>query len=163
MSAKNGCIYDFEVAAIDGSTYSLDEYRGRALLVVNTASRCGLTGQFEGLEQLHREFADKGFSVLGFPCNQFAGQEPGSDEAIQSFCQSRYDVTFPMHSKLKVNGPDAHSLYKWMKKEAPGILGMQSIKWNFTKFLINQQGHVVARIGPRDEPSTVRPQILALL
>ena len=159
MSEAEESIFDFTVDGIDGESYSLDRYRGRTILVVNTASRCGLTGQFEGLEKLHREYGERGLSVLGFPCNQFAAQDPGSDEKILSFCQTHYDVTFPMHSKVKVNGTGAHPLYKWLKAKAPGLMGSQSVKWNFTKFLVNPDGKTVERVAPRELPETLRARI----
>jgi glutathione peroxidase len=141
-------LYDFEVTNIDGRVQRLDGYRGQVLLMVNVASRCGLTPQYADLESLYRKHRSEGFAVLGFPCDQFGHQEPGSEAEIKSFCTSQYDVTFPLFGKINVNGPSAHPLYQYLKSAAPGLLSTQSIKWNFTKFLIDRQGTVVRRYAP---------------
>jgi glutathione peroxidase len=141
---------------IDGRRQTLGDYAGKAMLVVNVASRCGFTPQYEGLEALYRRYRDRGFVVLGFPCDQFGGQEPGDEAEIQKFCSLEYDVTFPMFAKTEVNGPGSHPLYQALKSEAPGLLGTRAIKWNFTKFLIDKDGSVVKRYAP-----TVRPEDLA--
>ncbi len=154
---------DFTVTDIDGQPQSMGQYLGRVLLVVNVASRCGFTGQYAGLQRLQEDFADRGFSVLGFPCNQFGAQEPSDEATIQSFCQTTYGVTFPMFAKLEVNGAHAHDFYVWLKASKPGLLGTEVIKWNFTKFLIDQQGQVVKRYGPNDTPESIRKDIEALL
>ena len=156
-------VYDFEVTRLGGEPYSLAELRGQALLVVNTASQCGFTPQYEGLETLHRAYADRGLSVLGFPCNQFGKQEPGNAEEIQSFCSTRFDVTFAMHEKIDVNGPDAHPLYVYLERTLPGLLGSKRIKWNFTKFLIDRSGAPVHRFGPFAKPDQLRSTIESLL
>jgi glutathione peroxidase len=152
-------IYDFEVVAIDGETFPLERYRGRPLLIVNVASRCGMTPQYAGLEALYRKYKDRGLVVLGFPCNQFGGQEPGTEEQIEAFCRLTYDITFPMFRKIDVNGPDAHPLFTFLKAQKKGLLGTGSIKWNFTKFLVDERGNVVARFGPRDTPEQLEPEI----
>ncbi|HXY58260.1 MAG TPA: glutathione peroxidase [Methylocystis sp.] len=156
-------LYDFDARTIDGRTQSLKDYAGKALLVVNVASKCGFTPQYEGLEALHRNYAPQGFAVLGFPCNQFGHQEPASEAEIACFCQASYDVTFPMFSKIEVNGPNAHPLYKFLKQQAPGLLGTEAIKWNFTKFLIDKEGRVVKRFAPNDAPESIAMDIEALL
>ena len=156
-------LYDITVKGIDGGTRSLSEFRGRALLIVNVASQCGYTPQYAGLEALYREFKDRGFAVLGFPCNQFGSQEPGSDTDIAAFCSTTYDVTFPMFAKVAVNGPAAHPLYRLLKSSRRGLLGTESIKWNFTKFLVNGEGQVVSRYGPGDTPDTIRKDVARLL
>lgn len=156
-------VYDFEAQTITGQTVKLDQYRGQVLLIVNTASKCGFTPQFEGLEKLWQRFGPKGLAVLGFPCNQFGGQDPGANDEIASFCQLNYGVSFPMMAKVDVNGPQAHPLYQWLVKEAPGILGTKSIKWNFTKFLIDRDGKVVRRYAPTDKPEALEKDIKALL
>ena len=148
---------------MNGTTAPLGQYRGKALLIVNTASACGFTPQFGGLEALHETYGKKGLAVLGFPCNQFGGQDPGSNDQIASFCELNYGVSFPMMSKVKVNGGEAHPLWKWLSREAPGILGSQSIKWNFTKFLIGRDGRVVKRYAPTDTPDSMRRDIEAAL
>jgi len=155
--------YDFNAKAIDGEEVPLDRYRGDVLLIVNTASKCGFTPQYEGLEKLHEDLAGKGLRVLGFPCNQFGHQEPGDETAIQSFCSLTYDVQFPMFAKVDVNGPEAHPLYRWLKGEAKGMLGSESIKWNFTKFLIDRSGKVVDRFAPTTKPEALRGEIEKLL
>jgi len=156
-------LYDFDAKTIDGDTQSLKAYAGRALLVVNVASKCGFTPQYEGLEALYRKYATQGFAVLGFPCDQFGHQEPGSDAEIASFCSTSYDVTFPMFSKIEVNGDNAHPLYKFLKQQAPGLLGTEAIKWNFTKFLIDKQGRVVKRFAPNDAPESIEKDVEALV
>ena len=155
-------IYDVTVRTISGVSMSLADYRGTVLLVVNVASRCGYTPQYEGLEALYRRHRDRGFVVLGFPCDQFGHQEPGSDSDIREFCSSRYDVTFPLFSKIDVNGPAADPLYVYLKARKTGWLG-SSIKWNFTKFLIDRRGDVVRRFAPADKPEAIEPAVLALL
>ncbi|MDE2434466.1 MAG: glutathione peroxidase, partial [Burkholderiales bacterium] len=145
-------VYDFEAQSITGQSVKLDQFKGQVLLIVNTASKCGFTPQFEGLEGLWKSYQGQGLTVLGFPCNQFGSQDPGSDSEIASFCQLNYGVSFPMMSKVDVNGPNAHPLYQWLVKEAPGILGTKAIKWNFTKFLIGKDGQVLGRYAPTDKP-----------
>jgi len=152
-------LYDFEVTRIDGTSQRMSDYRGKMLLIVNTASECGYTPQYEGLEALHREFRDKGFEVLGFPCDDFGGQEPGSNEQIQAFCQTAYGITFPMFAKVTIKGAQGHPLFKWLAAEKPGILGIEAIKWNFTKFLVDAEGHVVKRYGSVDTPAQIRKDI----
>ena len=154
---------DIELKTIDGQTRRLGDYLAGAALVVNVASRCGFTPQYAGLEALQRQFQARGFNVLGFPCDQFGHQEPGDEAHIQAFCQLTYDVTFPMFAKTEVNGANAHELYKAIKREAPGLLGTEAIKWNFTKFLIDGQGRVVRRYAPTDTPASLAPDIEALL
>lgn len=156
-------IFDIEAKGIDGATKSLREVAGKATLIVNVASRCGFTPQYAGLEALYRKFADKGFVVLGFPCNQFGAQEPGSEKEIASFCSTNYGVTFPMFAKIEVNGEHAHPLYRFLKSEAPGILGSEAIKWNFTKFLVDRDGKVVKRYAPTDTPEQIEKDVEALL
>jgi glutathione peroxidase len=153
----------FEVTAIDGETFSLDRYRGRPLLIVNVASRCGMTPQYAGLEALYRKFKNRGLVVLGFPCNQFGAQEPGSAQEIDEFCRQMYDITFPMFQKIDVNGPNAHPLFRFLKSRKKGMLGTEAIKWNFTKFLVDEQGSVIARFGPRETPEQLEPQIERVL
>jgi len=148
-------LYDFSAQSIQGETLSMSTYKDKVLLIVNTASQCGFTPQFKGLEQLHATLGPKGLVVLGFPCNQFGGQDPGSNEEIGNFCQQNYGVSFQMMEKVNVNGDDAHPLYAWLKKQAPGILGSEAIKWNFTKFLINRQGEVIKRFAPQDTPESL--------
>ena len=156
-------VYDITVKTIDGVSKTLEDYRGKALLIVNVASQCGFTPQYAGLEALYREFRDRGFSVLGFPCNQFGSQEPASNTEIATFCSSTYDVTFPLFAKLEVNGPAAHPLYRLLKASRKGLLGSESIKWNFTKFLVDRQGNVVRRYAPVDTPDSIRKDIEAVL
>jgi glutathione peroxidase len=156
-------LYDISARTIDGRTQSLSDYRGRTLLIVNVASQCGYTPQYGGLEALYREFKDRGFAVLGFPCNQFGSQEPGSDADITSFCSTTYNVTFPMFAKVEVNGPAAHPLFRLLKSSRKGLLRTESIKWNFTKFLVDQQGNVLRRYGPGDTPESIRADLLELL
>ena len=156
-------IHDFSVRDIQGRERSLAEWRGKVLLVVNVASQCMYTPQYEGLQKLHAEHAGKGFSVLGFPCDQFGHQEPGDEGEIRDFCQTRYQVDFPMFAKIEVNGEHAHPLYAWLRKQAPGILGSTRIKWNFTKFLVDPEGRVVRRYAPSTAPERLQRDVLALL
>ena len=156
-------IYDFEALAIDGQPVALSAYRGQVMLIVNTASACGFTPQFAGLEQLHQQFGTQGLAVLGFPCNQFGSQDPGSNEEIGAFCQRNYGVSFQMMEKITVNGDDAHPLYQWLTAEAPGILGSKGIKWNFTKFLVGKDGCVIKRYAPQDAPKKIAQDIEAAL
>ena len=156
-------ITDFEVKAADGGPVSLDTWRGKVLLIVNTASKCGFTPQYEGLEELHRTYANRGFEVLGFPCNQFGAQEPGDAAEIATFCSTVYDVTFPVFAKVEVNGPGADPLFQRLKEEAPGVLGSRGIKWNFTKFLVDREGHAVRRYAPSVRPDALTRDIEALL
>jgi glutathione peroxidase len=149
---------DFTATTITGEEQPLDAYAGKVALVVNTASKCGFTPQFEGLEKLHAEYADQGLVVLGFPCNQFGSQDPGENEEIQAFCQKNYGVTFPMFEKVDVNGDDAHPLYKWLREERSGLLGKR-IKWNFTKFLIGRDGTVLKRYGSTTKPEKIAADI----
>ena len=156
-------IYDFEVETLEGQKKTLAEHEGKVLLIVNTASKCGLTPQYEGLEKLHEKYAAEGLVVLGFPCNQFGAQEPDDEAAIGAFCQRNYGVQFPMHAKIDVNGRGAHPLYQYLRGEKKGVLGTSSIKWNFTKFLVDRRGNVVERFSPKDEPETLEPEIRRLL
>jgi glutathione peroxidase len=156
-------IYDFSAKTIEGNEQKLDAYRGRALLVVNVASKCGFTPQYEGLEALYRTFKDKGFAVLGFPCDQFGHQEPGNEDEIRNFCSLNYDVTFPMFAKIDVNGTDAHPIYRYLKSEAKGLLGSEAIKWNFTKFLVGRDGAVLKRYAPTDTPKSIEGDVAAAL
>ncbi len=156
-------VYDFEANTIDGQTQRLDQYRGRALLIVNVASQCGFTGQYAGLEELYRQHHDAGFSVLGFPCDQFGHQEPGDEAQIAEFCSLKYSVTFPMFAKIDVNGPAAHPLYKYLTSARRGLLGTRAIKWNFTKFLVDRAGRVVKRYSALTEPRRIERDLLALL
>ena len=156
-------ITDFTVKAADGTPASLEAYRGKVLLIVNTASKCGFTPQYEGLEALHREYAERGFEVLGFPCNQFGGQEPGDAAEIANFCSLTYDVTFPVFAKVDVNGGEADPLFNRLKTDAPGVLGSKAIKWNFTKFLVDRDGKVVDRYAPTTKPAEIRTDIEKLL
>jgi len=153
----------FEATALDGSPVPLARWSGRVRLVVNTASRCGFTPQYAGLEALQQEYGPRGLTVLGFPCNQFGAQEPGDAAEIGSFCETRFGVSFPLFDKIEVNGPNAHPLYVWLKREAPGLLGLRAIKWNFTKFLVDRSGAVVARFAPSKAPEALRGAIERLL
>ncbi|MBC5763868.1 glutathione peroxidase [Ramlibacter albus] len=146
-------VYDFEAQQIDGKAVPLKKFKGKVMLIVNTASACGFTPQFAGLQELHEQYGKKGLVVLGFPCNQFGAQDPGSNDEIAGFCQLNYGVSFPMMAKIDVNGPAAHPLYKWLTSEKPGLLGSTGIKWNFTKFLIGKDGEVIKRYAPQDPPS----------
>lgn len=156
-------IYDFTANDIDGKPRSLSEFRGKAMLVVNVASKCGFTPQYEGLEKMYRELKDKDFVVLGFPCDQFDHQEPGDAAEIKNFCSLTYDVSFPLFEKIEVNGPGAHPLYQFLKKEATGLLGSESIKWNFTKFLVDADGKVVRRYAPIDKPASIQKDVAKIL
>ena len=156
-------IADFSARQPNGKEISLADKAGKVLLVVNTASKCGFTPQYDGLEALYRKFKDQGFEVVAFPCNQFGAQEPGNADEIASFCKLTYDVTFPMMAKIDVNGDNAAPLYQWMKSEAPGLMGSKSIKWNFTKFLIDRTGKVVRRYAPTDKPEGIEKDIAKLL
>ena len=150
---------DFTARSLAGEDVPLDRFRGQVLLVVNTASRCGFTPQYAGLEQLHEDLSGRGFAVLGFPCNQFGAQEPGEAADIAQFCETSFGVRFPMFAKVEGNGPDAHPLYQWLKGEAKGLLGSQAIKWNFTKFLIGRDGKPVRRYAPNATPESIKPDI----
>jgi glutathione peroxidase len=154
---------DFTAETLDGRPAPLADYRGKVLLIVNTASRCGFTPQYAGLESLYRKYRDRGFGVLGFPCNQFGAQEPGDAAEIASFCSLTYDVSFPMMAKIDVNGPAAHPLYAFLKHEQKGLLGSEAIKWNFTKFLVDRAGKVVRRYAPADTPASIEASIEASL
>ena len=156
-------VYEFSADNIMGLSQSLESYRGKVLLIVNTASKCGFTPQYEGLQELYEQYHDQGLEILGFPCNQFMNQEPGSAEEIKEFCQVNYGVTFPMFDKVEVNGPDAHPLFVYLKKQAPGALGTKAIKWNFTKFLVDREGNVLQRFAPSVEPKEIAPRIVDLL
>jgi glutathione peroxidase len=156
-------IYDFEAQQIGGPLVPLAQFRGKPLLIVNTASACGFTPQFAGLEQLHKKYGERGLVVLGFPCNQFGSQDPGSNDEIASFCQLNYGVSFPMMAKVAVNGAEAHPLYRWLTSEAPGLLGSKAIKWNFTKFLVGKDGAVIKRYAPQDAPEKLGKDIEAAL
>lgn len=156
-------IYQFSATNINGQEVSLADYKDKVVLIVNTASKCGFTPQFEGLETLYKDLSDQGLVILGFPCNQFGSQDPGSDGEIEEFCQLNYGVSFPMFSKIDVNGSQAHPLYDYLKSEAKGLLGSKNIKWNFTKFLINKQGEVVKRYAPTDKPKAIKRDIEGLL
>ena len=156
-------VYDFEAVSIDGKPAHLSTQRGKVLLIVNTASECGFTPQFDGLEKLWETYRDRGLVVVGFPSNEFGGQDPGSNDEIASFCRLNFGVSFPMMSKVQVNGPQAHPLWKWLTAEAPGFLGSEAIKWNFTKFLVGKDGTVIKRYAPKDTPESIRKDIEAAL
>ncbi len=156
-------VYDFEALSIDGKKVALKKFKGQVILVVNTASACGFTPQFAGLEKLHETYAAQGLAVLGFPCNQFGAQDAGSNDEIAEFCQLNFGVTFPMMQKIDVNGAQAHPLYQWLASEAPGLLGSKSIKWNFTKFLVGKDGAVLKRYAPTDTPESLTRDIEAAL
>lgn len=156
-------LYDFSVTSLTGATIALNEYRGKVLLIVNTASKCGFTPQYQQLQALYEKFQDKGFIVLGFPCNQFGHQEPGDADTIGTFCEHNYGVTFPLFAKVDVNGKDAEPLFTWLKHEAPGLLGSEGIKWNFTKFLIDRDGRVVKRHAPQTTPESLTDEVSRLL
>ncbi len=155
--------YDFTARDIDGKETSLSEYKGKAMLVVNTASKCGFTPQYTGLEKLSQEFKDQGLVVLGFPCDQFGHQEPGDEAEIKNFCSLTYDVSFPMFAKVDVNGPKAHPLFQWLKAEKSGLLGLEGIKWNFTKFLVGKDGTVLKRYAPTDTPEKIGKDLKKIL
>jgi glutathione peroxidase len=156
-------IYDFSADSLSGTPVKLEQYRGKVLLIVNTASECGYTPQYKGLEALYRQFKDKGVEVLGFPCNQFGKQEPGTAEEIGAFCTEKYDVSFPLFAKVNVNGAEAHPLYRHLKNKAPGVLGTEAIKWNFTKFLVKKDGTVYKRYAPQTTPDEITGDIEKLL
>ncbi len=155
--------YNFHATSLDGTNLPLNIYQGKVVLIVNVASRCGFTPQYRGLEELYRKYSAQGFTILGFPCNQFGAQEPGNEEEIATFCKSTYDVSFPMFAKIDVNGPKVHPIYEFLKHSAPGILGSTAIKWNFTKFLIDREGNVKNRFAPTDTPKALENEIEALL
>jgi glutathione peroxidase len=159
VSAMN--VYEFNAKSIKGADTPLSTYKGSVLLIVNVASQCGFTPQYEALEKLYRKYKDRGFAILGFPSNQFGGQEPGSDSEIATFCQSNYGVTFPMFAKVDVNGSNAHPLYRFLAKAKPGLFGTKRIKWNFTKFLVDRQGHVIKRFAPQEKPESFDSEIEA--
>lgn len=163
MTAPSPSVYDFEALSITGKPVALSEHRGKVLLIVNTASKCGFTPQFEGLEKLWAQYRDKGLVVLGFPSNQFMNQDPGANDEIASFCSLNYGVTFPMMGKVDVNGAQAHPLWKWLTAQAPGILGTKAVKWNFTKFLVGRNGEVIQRYAPNDKPESLAADIEAAL
>lgn len=156
-------IYSYKVKAHDGSEVLLEQYRGKVLLIVNVASKCGFTPQYKGLEDLYLKYKQQGLIILGFPCNQFGGQEPGSETEIQQFCKLNYGVTFPVYAKVHVNGGQTEPVYQWLKKSAPGFLGTEAVKWNFTKFLVNKEGHVVKRFAPTDEPQKIDADIQKII
>ena len=156
-------VYDFDVTTLDGQPRPMADYRGKPLLIVNVASACGYTPQYAGLEALYRKYHDRGFEVLGFPCNQFGGQEPGTADEIATFCGTKYDVTFPMFAKVDVNGAKAHPLFEHLKAEKPGALGSKAIKWNFTKFLVNARGEVVERYGSSTTPAAIDADVAGAL
>jgi glutathione peroxidase len=156
-------IYDFSARDIKGNDVSMADYRGKVLLIVNTASKCGFTPQFEGLQSLHKELGGKGFEVLGFPCNQFMNQDPGNESSISEFCSLNYGVDFPMFAKVEVNGEGTHPLYRFLKKQAKGLMGTEKVKWNFTKFLVDGEGRVVRRYAPTAKPADIRADIEKLL
>jgi len=156
-------VHDFQATTIDGEERSLADFKDKTLLIVNVASKCGFTPQYEGLEQMYRRLRDRGLVVLGFPCDQFGHQEPGDEAEIRSFCSTRYDVSFPMFAKVEVNGKNAHPLYRHLKSEARGLLGSEAVKWNFTKFLVDGDGEVLRRYAPTDKPETIEKDVEALL
>lgn len=156
-------VYDFSATSLSGDEIPLKQYAGKVLLIVNTASKCGFTPQYSGLEALQEKYAARGFEVLGFPCNQFAGQEPGNAEEIKNFCSLNYNLTFPLFAKVAVNGQEAHPLFRFLKSAKRGLLGSQSIKWNFTKFLVDRNGTVVERYGPTTKPEAIQSRIESLL
>ena len=163
MNAPGTTAFDFDATAIDGTPSPVSAQRGRVLLIVNTASACGFTPQFAGLEALWKRYGERGLTVVGFPCNQFGAQDPGSDAQIGSYCQKNYGVSFPMMRKVDVNGASAHPLWQWLTAEAPGLLGTQAIKWNFTKFLVGRDGQVIKRYAPTDTPASLQADIEAAL
>jgi glutathione peroxidase len=156
-------LYDFSAKNISGEDVPMDAYKGKALLVVNTASKCGFTPQYKGLEELYQKYKDQGFEVVGFPCNQFGQQEPGDESEISGFCEMNFGVTFPLFSKVDVNGDGAHPMFSYLKEQAPGLLGSKAIKWNFTKFLVNKDGDVVKRFAPKDKPESLASAVEAVL
>ncbi len=164
MTAQtSGSIYDFSATSIEGNPISLSTFKDKVLLIVNTASQCGFTPQYQGLQKLYEKYGSQGLEVLGFPCNQFGQQEPGTEQQIQSFCETRYGVTFPLFQKIDVNGSNAHPLYQYLTKSVPGLLGTEAIKWNFTKFLVDRQGNVVKRYASMAKPEDLEQDIQALL
>ncbi|SAK64388.1 glutathione peroxidase [Caballeronia fortuita] len=163
MSAASEDIYGFSAETLDGATVSLDTYRDKVLLIVNTASECGFTPQYKGLQDVYQQYAPRGFEVLGFPCNQFGKQEPGDAQQIGAFCEKNFGVTFPMFAKIEVNGANAHPLYKYLKDKEPGLLGIEAIKWNFTKFLVDRSGRVIKRYAPQTKPESITGDIEKLL
>ncbi|MDQ8033524.1 MAG: glutathione peroxidase [Bordetella sp.] len=156
-------LYEFTARDLDGNDVGLDRWRGQVVLVVNVASQCGFTPQYSGLDDLFQSYKDRGFAVLGFPCNQFGHQEPGDEQAIRQFCETQYGIGFPLFAKIDVNGADAHPLYRWLKEQKPGLLGTEGIKWNFTKFLVGRDGQVIKRYAPTDTPASLRGDIEAAL
>ncbi len=156
-------IYQFDATLNNGEKISLNDYNGKVLLIVNTASKCGFTPQYQGLQSLYEQYAEQGFAVLAFPCDQFGHQEPGTDDEIQTFCERNYNVTFPLFKKIQVNGDKASPLYQFVKKAAPGLMGSQGIKWNFTKFLVDQNGKVIKRFAPTTKPEDIQQSIQTLL
>jgi glutathione peroxidase len=158
-TSKNQTFHDFKVQDASNNSYDLAKHKGEVVLVVNVASKCGFTPQYKGLEQLYREYKNQGFTILGFPCNQFGAQEPGNNSEIQQFCSLTYDVSFPIMSKVDVNGDKSEPVYKWLKASAPGLLGIEAIKWNFTKFLISKEGQVLQRYAPQTEPKEISSDI----
>jgi glutathione peroxidase len=156
-------IYDFSVKTIQGEEKTLADYKGKVLLIVNTASKCGFTPQYQELQELYDQYRDQGFAVLGFPCNQFGQQEPGTEDEIAQFCQLNYGVTFPMFAKVDVNGANAHPLFDYLTDKAPGVFGTKAIKWNFTKFLVDRNGHVIERFAPKTKPGELKQEIEKLL
>jgi glutathione peroxidase len=163
MSDMPTSIYEFTAETLDGANRSLDTYRDKVLLIVNTASECGFTPQYKGLQEIYQQFAARGFEVLGFPCNQFGKQEPGDAAQIGSFCEKNFGVSFPMFAKIEVNGANAHPLYQFLKDKEPGLLGIEAIKWNFTKFLVDRNGNVVKRFAPQTKPDAIAGDIERLL
>ncbi|MFM0321051.1 glutathione peroxidase [Caballeronia glebae] len=163
MSAASEGIYGFSAETLDGATVSLDKYRDKVLLIVNTASECGFTPQYRGLQEVYQQYATRGFEVLGFPCNQFGRQEPGDAGQIGAFCEKNFGVTFPMFAKVEVNGSNAHPLYRFLKDKEPGLLGIEAIKWNFTKFLVDRTGKVIRRYAPQTKPESIADDIEKLL
>ena len=160
---SSASVYGFQVKNIQGQDVSLEKYRGKTLLIVNVASRCGFTPQYTGLETLYQKFKDRNFEILAFPCNQFGAQEPGTDAEIASFCKTNYDVSFPLFSKVDVNGATAAPLYKYLKSEVPGVLGTEAVKWNFTKFLVDKDGQVLKRFAPTDSPEAIGKELEKIL
>jgi len=163
MTAAMTTVYDFSAPDLYGREIPIRQFKDQVLLIVNTASHCGFTPQYAGLNDLHKELGPRGFSVLAFPCNQFGEQEPGDAATIERFCRTIYDIRFPIFAKIAVNGPEAHPLYRWLKQQARGVLGTQSIKWNFTKFLVDRDGNVVRRLGSMAKPNAIRPRVEKLL